>query len=89
MGLQKRRADDIDIINYQEKKIDWVAGLRKGREKEFGGTRAHACEGEISKVPFPSPRATENPFPFPFRMKPCRPKKRLQTFGIIKCAPHC
>ena len=36
-----------------------MAGLQKGRGKEFGRTRARACEGEISKVSFPSPHATE------------------------------
>ena len=30
------QANDIDIINYQEKKIVRVAGLRKGGGKEFG-----------------------------------------------------
>ena len=40
MGVQKRRASDNDIINYQEKKEVRVAGLRKGRRKKFGRTRA-------------------------------------------------
>ena len=40
MGVQKRRANDIDIINCQEKKEVWVACLRKGRGKEFGRRRA-------------------------------------------------
>ena len=64
LEVQKRRPNDVDIINYQEKKEVWVAGLQKGRGKEFGRTRARACEGEISKVSFPSPHATERPFPF-------------------------
>ena len=59
LEVQKRRPNDVDIINYQEKKEVWVAGLQKGRGKEFGRTRARACEGEISKVSFPSPHATE------------------------------
>ena len=87
MGVQTRRANDNDIINYQEKKEVRVEGLQKGRGKEFGRTRVRACEGEISKVSFPSPHATENPFPF--RKTAMKAKKRQQTFGIIKCAPFC
>ena len=64
LEVQKRCPNDVDIINYQEKKEVGMAGLRKGRGKEFGRTRARACEGEISKVSFPSPHSTENPFPF-------------------------
>jgi len=63
MGVPKRRANDVDIINYQEKKEIWVAGLRKEGEKN-SGARVRACEGEISKVSFPSPHAPENLFPF-------------------------
>ena len=37
---QKRRPNDVDIINYQERKEVGMAGLRKGRGKEFGRTRA-------------------------------------------------
>ena len=40
LEVQKRRPNDVDIINYQEKKEVWVAGLQKGRGKEFGRTRA-------------------------------------------------
>ena len=36
-----------------------MAGLQKGRGKEFGRTRARELRGEISKVSFPSPHATE------------------------------
>ena len=32
-----------------------MAGLRKGRVKVFGRTRARACEEKIRMVPFPSP----------------------------------
>ena len=39
LEVQKRRPNDVDIINYQEKKEVWVAGLQKGRGKEFGRTR--------------------------------------------------
>ena len=61
---KRRRPNDVDIINCQEKKEVGMAGLRKGRGKEFGCTRARACEGEMNKVFSPSPHATENPFPF-------------------------
>ena len=82
MGVQKRRANDIDIINYQEQRMVWVAGLQKGRGKN-SGQRVRACKGEIRRVSFPSPRTTENPSPLPFRMQPCRPRKRWQTFKIM------
>ena len=45
LEVQKRRPNDVDIINYQEKKEVWVAGLQKGRGKEFGArVRARARE---------------------------------------------
>ena len=53
--VQHWHANDIGIINYQEKKIVLVAGLRKGRGKVFGRTRARACEEKMTMVPFPSP----------------------------------
>ena len=40
MEVQNKHANDINILIYQEKKIVWVAGLRKGRAKEFGRTSA-------------------------------------------------
>ena len=58
LEVQKRRPNDVDIINYQEKKEVWVAGLQKGRERN-SGARARELRGEISKVSFPSPHATE------------------------------
>ena len=65
MGVQKRRASDKDIINYQEKKEVRVAGLRKGRRKEFGRTRARV-RGRNKQVflSFFSRDRIENLFPF-------------------------
>ena len=65
MGVQKRRASDNDIINYQEKKEVRVAGLRKGRRKEFGRTRARV-RGRNKQVflSFFSRDRIENLFPF-------------------------
>ena len=79
MGVQKRRASDNDIINYQEKKEVRVAGLRKGRRKEFGRTRARV-RGRNKQVflSFFSRDRIENSFPF--ERLPCGPKKRQQTF---------
>ena len=61
MGVQKRRASDNDIINYQEKKEVRVAGLRKGRRKEFERTRGRNKQLFLS---FFSRDRIENLFPF-------------------------
>ena len=65
MGVQKRRASDNDIINYQEKREVRVAGLRKGRRKEFGRTRARV-RGRNRQVflSFLSRDRIKNLFPF-------------------------
>ena len=65
MGVQKRRASDNDILNYQEKKEVRVAGLRKGRRKKFGRTRARV-RGRNKQVflSFFSRDWIENLFPF-------------------------
>ena len=77
--VQHWHANDIDIINYQEKKIVWVAGLRKGRGKVFGRTRARACEEKIRMVPFPSPSLLR-PFKsisFSFQKPAMQPKEKI------------
>ena len=66
-----------------------MAGLRKGRRKEFGRTRARVRgRNEQVFLSFFSRDRIENLFPFRSGL-PCGPKKRQQTFGIIKCAPFC
>ena len=55
MEVQNKHANGINVLIYQEKKIIWVAGLRKGRAKEFGRTSARV-RGRKKKgsPPFPS-----------------------------------
>ena len=81
MGVQKRGANDNDIINYQEKrKSEWQAFKREGERNS--GARVCAFEGEISKFSFPSPHATENLFPFQkTAMRAKDDSKRLESLS--------
>ena len=56
-----------------------MAGLRKGRGKVFGRTRARACEEKIRMVPFPSPSLLR-PFKsisFSFQKPAMQPKEKI------------
>ena len=66
LEVQKRRPNDVDIINYQEKKEVWVAGFQKGRGKEFGRSSARVLgRNKKGSLSFSS-RDRKFPFPFPF-----------------------
>ena len=59
------------------KKIVLVAGLRKGRRKEFGRTLVRVRGGNNKgPIPFSLPPPQLKSLPFPFERKPRRPRKR-------------